>query len=80
MSRWGLLQASPESCNIFTTLFTNTNKHTPNHNQQSLAKFLSCLPPTTRGAYLPLLCDVVARTGPSQWRPREALAGACVGG
>jgi hypothetical protein len=41
---------------------------------QHLAATLAHLPPPSRQAYLPVLCELVTRTPAWQWRPRHALA------
>lgn len=41
---------------------------------QHIGEFLKYVSPTTRENYLPVLCEMVSRTTPTNWRPREILA------
>lgn len=41
---------------------------------QSVSVFLAHLSPPTRESYLQTLCEMMSRTSPSNWRPRELLA------
>jgi hypothetical protein len=41
---------------------------------QHIASFLKYVTPATRQNYLPVLCEMVSRTTPTNWRPREILS------